>query len=41
MVLRSSAWEALFMFNFAFGELLAGGAVVADGLPAEVAVFVC
>jgi hypothetical protein len=41
MVLRSSAWEALFTFNFALGELLTGGAVVAAGLAVELAVFVC
>lgn len=41
MVLSSSAWVALFTFNFALGELLAGGAVVAAGLAVEVAVFVC
>jgi hypothetical protein len=41
MVLRSSAWEALFTFNFAFEELLAGGAVVAAGLAVGLTGFVC
>jgi hypothetical protein len=41
IVLRSSAWEALFMFNFAFAEPLAGGAVVAAGLAVGFAAFVC